>query len=80
VTRSAVDGHGVAAFADRLEDRSFGIELPTVLIVVGHLDVYATAYVSFVRRQIPQEQPEQRRLSRAIRPNETDSVAAHDTS
>src|SRR5204863_1279249 len=77
VLRPPVYRHRVVAIADRIEYRSLRIELLALLIVIGDLHVRPAPYFAGIRLQLADEQPEQRRLSGPIRPDETDAIAAH---
>ena len=77
VPRDAVHGDGVAAIADGVHDRALGIELLALLVVVRHLHVGAVPHGAGVGRQVPQQQPQQRRLSRPVGADKADAVAAH---
>ncbi len=52
VARPPVDRHHVVTVTDRLEDRSLGIELLALLVVVRHVHVGSEPHLSFVRRQL----------------------------
>ena len=62
----------------RVEDRPLGIELLALLIVVSDLHVGAAPHLAPVGRQLAEQQPQQRRLARAVRPDQADPIAAHD--
>ena len=78
VARATVRGDGVVALADRLEDRLVRIELLALLIVVRDLDVGAAPHLALVRRQLADDQSQQRRLAGAVRADEADAIAAQD--
>ena len=77
MTRLAVHRHGVVAVADRVDDGAIGIELLALLIVVGHLHVGAAPDLAGLRRQLPKQQPQHRRLTGAVRPDQAEAIAAH---
>ena len=79
MARAAVGRDGVVALADRVEHRSLGIELLALLVVVRNLHVRALPHFPFVRRQLSQQHPQQRRLADAVRSYQADAVAAHDS-
>ena len=72
------DGHGVVAVADRVDHRPLGIELLALLVVVGDLHVRAAPHLARVGLQLAEQQPQQRRLAGAVRPDQADAIAAHD--
>ena len=78
VTRAAVCGHGVVALAHRVEHSPLGIELLALLVVVRDLHVRAATHLAGVRRELAEQQPQQRRLARAVGTDEADAIAAHD--
>ena len=78
VTGPSVDGDAAVAVTDGVEDRRLGIQLLALLIVVSDLDVHARPDLAGVGLDFPEEQSQQRRLARAVRPDEAHPVAAHD--
>src|SRR5207247_11200098 len=78
VPAHAGHGDGVVAVANRVDDRSLGIELLPLLIEICDLHVGAALDTARIRRQLPDEQAQQRRLTGAVRPDEADSIAADD--
>ena len=54
VARPPVDRHHVVTVTDRLEDRSIGIELLALLVVVRHLHVGSEAHLALFWRQLAQ--------------------------
>ena len=79
VARAAVDDHRVAAVAHRVEHRPFRVELLALLVVIGDLDVGAASDLAPVRRQVAEQQPQQRRFARAVRSDQANPIAADDT-
>src|SRR5262249_31494770 len=61
-----------------VEHGSIRIELLPQLIEVRELEIRAQANRSRVGWQFTEEQPEERRLTRAVRANEANAIAAHD--
>ena len=78
VTRLPVDRHRIVPVAHRVEHRALGVELLALLIVVGRLHVCAPPHLPLVRRQLSQQQPQQRRLAGAVGPDEANPIPTHD--
>ena len=72
VARLAVDDDGGVAFVDAVGDGRVGIELLALLIEVGHLQPRAVPHLAAVRRQLADEQPQQRRLAGSVRTDQAD--------
>ena len=73
----AVDLDPVGSRADRVADRAREVKLLAHLVEVGDLHVRAEAHAARVRRQLPEDQPYQRRLADAIRAEDADAITAH---
>ena len=78
VPRAAVDRHRVRPVADVLAHRFRLVQLGVELVEVGHLQVGAVANGARLRRQLAQQQPQERRLARAVGADQPHPVAAHD--
>ena len=63
---------------DVVEDGRDLVELGAQLVEVGDLEVGAVADAARLRRQLAQQQAQQRRLARAVRTDDAELVAAHD--
>ena len=72
----AVDLHEVAAFVDLIEDRPLGIELVAELIEKRDFQIGAGANRALLRRELPQQELEQRGLARAVGAHDAHPVAA----
>ena len=77
VPRSPVDGHHVVAVGDGIDNRTLGVELLALLVVVRREHVRAVLHRSDVRRLGAQQQTQERRLSGAVRPDEPHAIAPH---
>src|SRR4051812_1047890 len=77
VARLSVDGHAVAV-GDAFDHRALGVELRALLIEVRDLQPGAAPDLALVRLDLPYQQPQQRALAGAVRPDQADAIAAHD--
>ena len=64
--------------ADGVDDRALGIELLALLIEVRDLHVRAAPDLARVGLELADQQPQQRRLAGAVRPDQADPIAAQD--
>ena len=78
VAALAVDGEGVVPLPHVLLDGLLQVELFAQLVEVEHLPAGAEPDLSLLRRQFPQEEPEQGGLARAVGADDPHPVAAHD--
>ena len=74
----AVDLDRVGAVADVVADRFRVVQLGVELVEVGHFEIRAVADVPALRRQLAEQQPQERGLARAVGADQADAVAAHD--
>jgi len=74
----AVDRDEVPAVRDVVEDGRLLVELAAQLVEVGDLQVRAVPDRAALRRQLAQQQAQQRRLARSVRAHDADLVPAHD--
>jgi hypothetical protein len=74
----AADAHPLAAVGDAVEDAAVRVELLAQLVVVRDLEPRAVTDRARVRRQLAEQQAQERRLARAVRADEPHAVAAHD--
>ena len=63
---------------DVLVDGPAPVQLRAQLVEVGHLQLGAVPHPPLLRRQLAEQQPQQRGLARAVGPDEPHAVAAHD--
>src|SRR5690606_11556480 len=70
--------HEVGAIGDAVEHASLRIERVAQLIEVYDLLPGSVPHRALCRGELPQEEPEERRLSRSVRANEPDTIPAHD--
>src|SRR4051794_38103622 len=74
----AADLDPVAAVGNAVEYARLRIELLAQLIEVGDLETSAEPDGSRIGLQLAEEEAEERRLSRSIRPDESNAIAARD--
>ncbi|MNS33755.1 hypothetical protein D3C72_658730 [compost metagenome] len=74
----AVDLHPVAARADGVRQRLLQVQRGAHLVEIRHLEVAAVAHRAAVRRQLAQDQAQQRGLAHAVGADHADLVATHD--
>ena len=75
--RCAADLHPVGTRADRFGHAALEVELLAHLVEVGDLEVRAVAHGAGIRRELAEDELEQRGLAGAVRSDEADAVAAH---
>jgi len=73
------DGHGLLAFADAVDDARLRVVLCTRLVEVGHLQIGAVLESTARRLKLTEQDFQQRGLADAVRANQANAVAAHDT-
>ena len=73
-----VDRNGVGTVGAVLLDRLLGIELLLQLVEIGDFEVGAVAHRAAHRRQLPEQNPQQRRLADSVRTDQPDLVASED--
>ena len=78
VAGAAVDDHRVASVSHVLPHGLLRVELFPELVEVENLQVAAEADGSLLRRQVAEEQAQQRGLSRTVRADDADLVPPHD--
>ena len=78
MTAVAVDGHVIAAEGNVVLNGFLIVELGPVLVEIGHFEVRSVFYRALLRRQLVQQDFEQRRLPRPVRPDNADLVAPDD--
>src|SRR5580693_6704031 len=75
----AAELHPVRAWTDSLGEGDVWIELGSQLIEVGDVQAGSEAYRAGVRREFTENETDQGRLSRAVRADEADAIATHDS-
>src|SRR5262249_4805809 len=78
VAAPALNRHVLAALGDVLDHGLVELESRAKLIVVGDLESCAEAQAARRRRELAQQQPQQRGLADTVRPDQADAVTAHD--
>ena len=71
------DLHPVGTRADRFRHAALEVELLAHLVEVGDLEVRAVAHGAGIRRELAEDELQQRGLAGAVRSDEADAVAAH---
>ena len=80
VLRPAVHRDRVVPIADGLKNCALGIELLSLLIVIGNLHARASPHFTRIGRQVANQQSQQGRFAGAIRSDQPDAITAHDRS
>src|SRR5690606_29117845 len=78
VLTAAADVDELGAGTDHLDQRGVGIELAAELVEVRNLQAGPEPYRAAVGRDLAEHQLEQRGLAGAVRPDDSDLVAAQD--
>src|SRR5712692_3856769 len=72
--------HRIASMrTDALPERSFRVKLLAALIEIGHRQPGAVAHAAGIGLQFAEHEAQERGFANAVRPDQANAVAAHDT-